>query len=336
MNNSFTECNIKMGIEHNKKIVIFVYCSPKVGSTTLVTSLRLSILEKADIVHIHDELCLEVLTGIKNIKINDIIKYNSSIGKDVYVIDIYRSPIERKMSVYFDKITSYHFNKNISDMNNYEMKRIIKRFNNIFMYIGEVDNYMDYYNIEQKPFIPEQKYLLQEYNGIKYIKLRLKDIDKWSDILYDIFKMKIFIITDYEKDKSELGKLYKRFKKEYKIPQNYLEYIECSSTFIKYNSIQERNEYIQKWKNKTSNVYTGYNKTEYELYNQITLENQYYNDIEYDHYKDNGCKCNICFKKRCYYRNLLERQIPTNIKISHNNMFNEPIKSSKNNRFNMW
>jgi len=47
---------------------------------------------------------LKVLYGIKNVKITEIIKKMSEKGKEVYVIDIYRDPIERKMSEYFEKI----------------------------------------------------------------------------------------------------------------------------------------------------------------------------------------------------------------------------------------
>ena len=46
----------------------------------------------------------------KENSIRDIIQYNKSIGKNVYVIDVYRSPIERKISAFFEKIGAYHFN----------------------------------------------------------------------------------------------------------------------------------------------------------------------------------------------------------------------------------
>ena len=75
---------------------IFIYTPPKVGSTTLVSSLRMSLGAGCSVIHIHDETMLQVLTGITNISINDIIKYLSDIGKTVYVIDVYRTPIERK------------------------------------------------------------------------------------------------------------------------------------------------------------------------------------------------------------------------------------------------
>ena len=78
--------------------IIFVYTPPKVGSTSLVSSLRISLSNTFSIIHIHDEIMLNYFTGIQNVTINEIIQYNKHIGKNVYVIDIYRTQIERNIS----------------------------------------------------------------------------------------------------------------------------------------------------------------------------------------------------------------------------------------------
>ena len=84
---------------HNR--ILFVYSPPKVGSTSIVSSLRIFGLEKIDTIHIHDEEMLQVLGHIKGITINEIILFNKYLKKDVYVINIYSSPIERKISYFF-------------------------------------------------------------------------------------------------------------------------------------------------------------------------------------------------------------------------------------------
>ena len=103
---NYTEQQLSLLKESNKKLylddlniknIIFVYCPPKVGSTTLVSSIRLSATNKFKVLHIHDEIMLEVLTGITNVTVNQIIEYNKYIGRNVWVFDIYRSPIERKI-----------------------------------------------------------------------------------------------------------------------------------------------------------------------------------------------------------------------------------------------
>ena len=160
---------------------IFIYTPPKVGSTTLVTSLRVSLGKSYNIIHIHDEIMLSVLTGINNVKINDIIHFLSSKGKNVYVIDVYRTPIERKMSEYFEKLSPYHFNNSEENVSKYSMRRIIDRFNKLFPHLENGDHYFDCYNINDPiPFDFEKKYTVQEINLVKYVKLRLCDSELWA------------------------------------------------------------------------------------------------------------------------------------------------------------
>ena len=111
------EANDKLINKNTNPIIVFIYTPPKVGSTTLVTSLRISASFKLTVIHIHDETMLKVLTNINNVTINDIIKYNAYIGKKVYVIDIYRSPIEQKISEFFEDLSIVHYN-NLEDNNN--------------------------------------------------------------------------------------------------------------------------------------------------------------------------------------------------------------------------
>lgn len=272
---------------------IFIYSPPKTGTTTLVTSLRISLGKSCNIVHIHDETMLRVLTGIVNITINDIIKHLSSIGKHVYVIDIYRTPIERKMSEFFDKISVLHFNNTIDNINNYSIDKITNRFNKLFPHLAAGDHYHEKYNIttiEQFNFI--KKYTLQIINGVTYIKLRLSDSSQWASILSEVLHQDIVIITDYASD----NELYKRFKLAYKIPCNLLEMVKHCKYFQFYNTLNEQQQYINKWVSSVEVIPFTY--AEYNLYVTICLENQYMADIQYSHYIDNGCYCVSCKNKR--------------------------------------
>jgi hypothetical protein len=182
---------------------IFIYTPPKVGSTTLVSSLRISLGKSYNIIHIHDEIMLSVLTGINNISINHIIKYLTINGKKVYIIDVYRSPIERKMSEFFEKISCYHFNNSEENLNNYKIERFINRFNNLFPHLANGEHYFDKYEIPIQDIITfdfNKKYTIQVINNINYIKLRLCDSNIWGQILSDIFKQEIIIINDYLTD----------------------------------------------------------------------------------------------------------------------------------------
>ena len=64
--------NLNINNSQNNRLV-FVYSAPKVGSTTIVSSLRIFCSDKMDIIHIHDEEMLRVLGNISGVTINEII-----------------------------------------------------------------------------------------------------------------------------------------------------------------------------------------------------------------------------------------------------------------------
>jgi hypothetical protein len=58
------------------------------------------------------------------------------------------------------------------------------------------------------------------------------------------------------------------------------------------------------WKTKLCSEFLPYTVDEFKFYMQLCLENQYINDIQQNHYIDNGCFCKYCTKKRkdIYYK----------------------------------
>jgi len=287
----------------NKKLV-FVFSAPKVGSTSIVSSLRIFCSEEINVIHIHDEEMLYVLRKIRGITINEIILYYSYIGKEVYVIDVYRSPIERKISAYFEKIGSYHFNNYDEKVNTYNVDKVIIRFNNIFPHIAIGDHFIDKYEIQNLPetFDFCNKFLLVEQNGVKYIKLRLKDSSLWGDILTNIFNnnnnKKIEIVKDYESANKPIKDIYSRFKNNYLIPINLLdEQMKCKYLNYYYSS-DELSEYYDYWKQKSGQYLIPFSEEQYKLYNSLTLENCHIDFIQTNHYMDEGCICKACVIKR--------------------------------------
>lgn len=301
------EVNRKLNINHDT--LIFIYTAPKVGSTSLVSSFRIFGYNNYGIIHIHDEIMLEKLIGINDIKVNDIIKYNVQLGKKIYVIDIYRNPIERKISAFFEKIGAYHFNNRDEIINRYDINKVIKRFNNIFPYLANGDHYIDKYNINDE--LPQifpyfQKYLIIEKNGVKYIKLRLKDVDEWEGILSKIFGHKICIVKDYQSENKIIRDLFKNFLEKYKIPENYLNEIIFQCRYINYYySREEREEYFNKWNLKKCESKIPYTIEQYGVYEDICLENCYNDKIQLHHYIDDGCSCQACIIKRNIIKQLI-------------------------------
>jgi hypothetical protein len=306
----------------NKNTLIFIYTPPKVGSTTLVTSFRISCARKVNVLHIHDENMLSIVTGIKNknnVTVNELINYNASIGKTVYVIDVYRNPIERKISEYFELITSYHFNVSDNNIGNYKIDLLVKRFNALFPFVGSGDYFFDKYDIDiPEKFDFDNKYLLVEKNKIKYIKLRLIDSDEWSKILTNILNMDIVIVKDYQTENKVIGEVYKNFNEQYHIPCNLLETVTQCKYFNYYNSEIEKQNYLNKWNSKTvMSNFEPFSLEKYNFYKEISNENQFSNVIQRDHYLDHGCICNSCCYKRMQIISQIKNGNQVNTKITH-------------------
>ena len=311
---------------------IFIYTPPKVGSTTLVSSLRLSLGAGFSVIHIHDETMLQVLTGITNVSINDIIKYLSDSGKTVYVIDVYRTLIERKMSEFFEKISPYHFNNSEENINKYSIKRVTERFNKLFPHLENGDHYMDKYNLPNpEPFDFKKKFLVQKVNNAFYVKLRLCDSLMWGVFLSTIFGSEIVIVSDYQSSQKTIGDLYARFKNEYALPSNFLETIRNCNQMRLYYSEEERKQYIDMWAMKTCGPITPYTPEEYKFYINLCLENQYINDIHAEHYIDNGCFCKLCSSKlsslflKAKHGEKIDRIVHTEVINERNQIINNKI-----------
>jgi hypothetical protein len=288
-------------IEKNKNI-IFVYTAQKVGSTTLVSSLRLNAAGKFTVIHIHNELMLKVLYGIKDVRVMDIIEYNKSLGKKVYVIDIYRSPIEQKISIFFENLNTFHFNAPINIMKEYDINRIIKRFNELFPHLQTTDHFKTRYDLINIPevFDFNKKIMIIEKNGIIFVKLRLKDSNDWRILLREVFHFDIYIISDYETEQKEIKDIYNSFKKNYRLPINYFtNYLKDNKGINYYFSPKEKQEYVNLWKSKIDKrSFKPFNQEEYNLYTSITRDNQYMSEIDHEHYIDMGCLCKGCCRQR--------------------------------------
>ena len=314
--------------QNNVNNYIFVYTPPKVGSTTLVSSLRISLGKNFNIIHIHDDVMLSVLTGEHEVSVNELLNFISSNGNNVYVIDIYRTPVERKMSEFFEKISPYHFNNTEDNISNYSLTRITDRFNKLFPYLATSEHYFDKYEIEHPiNFDLDKKYSIQFINNINYIKLRLCDSTIWNKLLTEIFGCEIVLINDYVTENKKIGNLYRRFKEEYKLPRNYLDMLTNCKHLLFYYSETERNIYLQHWQNKICNNFNPYSFDEYKFYINLYLENQIYNDIQVEHYIDNGCVCVLCCKKRRQIFFRAKNGETKFDKIIHNDVINEDIKN---------
>ena len=239
LNNEKLDVMIYLNVYFNNYIydnIIFLYCPFKVGSTTLVSSIRLFNIDKVNVVHLHDNEYFTFIMkrDVSFVSVLDMVYFNRSLGKNVYLMDIYRLPIERKISEFFERAARYHFNTSEKELATYDISRVTNRLNCIFPYISNDDYYKEWFGLTSFPpsFNHETKYLLQIVNGIKYVKIRLNDVKEWPRIIKEIFGLDIVVVYDYESEqKEDIGEYYKKFKKEYKMPLNYCNEILKSDTF---------------------------------------------------------------------------------------------------------
>jgi hypothetical protein len=228
----------------NKKI--FIYCGGKCGSGTL---------EKTFINNGFNTLRLHNNSEFKknynsNINIYKIIK-NNSINRKVYIIDSYRTPIERKISSFFENIS-----KHVPDYNLIDIKSLINIFNN--KYLKNIEEYhsinevMLHFNVPLfNEFNFEKKYNIEEKDNIIFIKIRFKNIDEWSSILGKIFNKEIILHNHNLSVNKEIYNLYEKFKEEYKVPLSYLYNIDKDREFKIFTSKNEKIEYLKYWINKS-------------------------------------------------------------------------------------
>ena len=276
--------------------LIVLYCPEKVGSSTIVSSIRISASDKFMVFHTHENKIADFINnGSITINVSDILLNNTIINpytnefRKIYLIDIFRTPVERKMSFFFQKISEIHFNNTETNISNYPLDKI-----------EEIDYFNKYYqcdNIEHFDF--ENKYIHKINNNVHYIKLRLQDSNLWSDILSKILGTKIHIIHNYDTLDKNIGQTYLKFKNTYKLPYNFYKLIENDIIFNTYMDIQEKNKYLKSWFDKISKPYVPFTLIQYDLYKMISEENKFYcANTSNKHYSDDGCICNKC----CEYR----------------------------------
>lgn len=217
---------------------VFVYCGGKCGSSTLERTFRNTGVKT---IHIHSEINYNLVHS-KYIKLPMFSLMNmSKLEEPIIVIDSYRLPVERKMSSFFQNLK---VEKSIDEL--------IVMFNNQFNTLESyhsINEVFDHYNIKRfTSFDFVKRFVIKKENNIIFVKLHFNDISNWGTILSNIWGRPITIISDNLSTNKHYHKLYTLFKKQYKLPKEFLDKIKEDVEFKIYNTPQEQEEYIQKWR----------------------------------------------------------------------------------------
>ena len=225
---------------------IFVMCGGKCGGSTLAYTFHRNNFKTT---HVHGlkntgafQSDIDLELGLFNII------DNSSKNKKIYIIDSYRTPIERKISSFFHNI-KLHCPK----YTNIKIDELINLFNDKFLYELEeyhsINEILKYYNIPVfDKFDFDNKYNIIEKDNIIFIKIRFNDINDWNKILSNIFNKDIIIYPDNLTENKDIYTLYNKFKSLYKVPKTYVDHIKNNDKeFMIYNSDIEKHKYIEYW-----------------------------------------------------------------------------------------
>ena len=171
------------------KIDLLVLCGGKCGSSTLYATLNRNAFKSIK-VHGRDSF----INQFNYDGLYDFINRSSS-NKKLYIVDSYRTPIERKISSFFQNLENH-----VPDYKNKKVKELINIFNNKYLNNLEnghpIDIIMKNYNV--KPFYKfnfEKKYVKKVQGNLVFIKILFSDINDWGNILSKIFNKKIIVVS---------------------------------------------------------------------------------------------------------------------------------------------
>ena len=222
---------------------VFVLCSCKSGSSTIMdTCCRLNYQCKKG----HS---LSSIENNYNINFKDICNNKDN---EVVIIDAYRTPIERKISAFFQTL---HIR--VPKWNSMTITELIQEFNNNFLI--KIANHVsinqgfEELNIPKfKSFDFNKKYITKRVNNILFVKLLFKYINEWDTHLSEIFGRDVTLSSQNFSSSKPYYNTYKEFIKQYKIPKNKLLHIIDGNNIIAnefkfYNTKEEQKEYKNYW-----------------------------------------------------------------------------------------
>lgn len=180
----------------------------------------------------------------------DLIEYinNCSSKKELYLIDSYRTPIERKISSFFQDIKNH-----VPDYKNKTSEELIDIFNS--EYINKLEEYhtinsiMTEYGLEPfDKFDFDKKYIIKKKGNLIFIKILFSDIIRWENILSEIFKKRIILYNSNLSIEKNYISEYNDFKRKYKVSQSYINNIlKNDKQFKIFNTKEQQEKYINKY-----------------------------------------------------------------------------------------
>jgi hypothetical protein len=168
--------------------------------------------------------------------------------EEIILIDVYRPPIERCLSHFFDKLSSspiFLSNEKAQFIN----ELFCKDFSNFKPYNHFSDEVILRYRLNVPEFDFNKKYIKVVQGKITYIKIQFSDVGKWGDILSEIFGKKIRIYKENINNNTK----YIETRNCLRINHTIYEFI-AHDKYLKQNMTEDsRNYYLKYWRERIRN-----------------------------------------------------------------------------------
>jgi hypothetical protein len=232
---------------YKNKYNVFVYCSAKCGSTNIHETLLARGIKN---LHTHGNFCFKDTFKVKY-SVFDLIDYYTNLfpQETFYFIDSYRTPIERKISSFFQNNEKFIMETSTEDL--------VAHFNKLPLYLLE-----NYHSIDQllinygvplfREFDFQKGYNVVKKDNKVFVKLLSKNINEWDVALGDVLGVDFCMKTSNQAQDKIVGKKYKEFKEIYKVPAFYLDSVLPYDTHFQiYNTEQDKEKYLKEWREKS-------------------------------------------------------------------------------------
>jgi len=227
---------------------VFVYASGKTGSTSLHKSFYeygLSSMHTHSSKYFEERVIREKLGD--HFILMDYINHLAKKAKNtLLIIDIVREPISRKISSFFQSMTTYlefptNLPKNMAKFQGFPLDKLLEHFSDnigemieLFNndYLLKRENYYSFdeydrdgVSIRSRNFDFSNNRMFFLHNSKRYLILRFEDINMWEGIIQSIGYPNFRLVEENLTEKKKISKLNNQFKEHYKIPKTTLDYI---------------------------------------------------------------------------------------------------------------
>lgn len=224
------------------KMDVICLTGGKCGSSTL---LKTFIKNGYKCIKVHNKRYFEM--QFKYDGLIDLINRSSENNK-LYIIDCYRTPIERKISSFFQNLS-----RHVPNYKNKRCEELIDIFNT--KHLNTIEEYhsinpiMEEYGVEPfNTFDFNKKYVIKKKGNIIFIKLLFSNINNFEDNLSKIFNKKIIIYHDNITKNKSYSSIYNNFKLMYKTQKYYINNIlKNDKEFKIFNTQEQQDIYINKY-----------------------------------------------------------------------------------------